>query len=98
MPAITRIGDPISCGDVMAQGSGNVFANGIPVSRLGVDSTAGHPCGPSTVMQTGSTSVFVNNIPVVRVGDDIVDHGTCDDPPHDGVVTTGSPDVFVNNV
>lgn len=26
--AICRIGDAISCGDTMAQGSGNVFANG----------------------------------------------------------------------
>ena len=25
---VTRIGDPISCGDVSAQGSPNVFANG----------------------------------------------------------------------
>lgn len=96
MPAVARIGDPISCGDTIAQGSGNVFANGIPVTRINVDATAGHPCGPTTVMQSGSPSVYVNNIPTVRVGDDIVDHGTCDDPPHDGTVSVGSPNVFLN--
>ena len=97
MPSVARIGDPVSCGDTIAEGSGNVFANGIPVTRKTIDLTAGHPCGPPTVFDSGSNTVFVNTIPVVRVGDDIVDHGTCDDPPHDGVVTVGSSDVFADS-
>ena len=43
MPASVRIGDSVSCGDVMAEGSGNTFAEGIPMSRKDpVDLTAGH--------------------------------------------------------
>jgi len=96
MPAIIRIGDPVSCGDKMAQGSGNVFANNIPVSRLGVDKTAGHPCHPVPVI-SASPDVYVNNIKVDRVGDPIKPHkGTCSGR-HPGNMASGSPNVFVNN-
>ena len=96
MPAVARIGDPISCGDTIIAGSPNVFVNGIAVTRKSIDGTSGHPCGPPTVLESGSSNVFINGIPVVRVGDDIVNHGTCSGPPHDGIVTSGSPDVFAN--
>lgn len=94
MPAITRVGDPISCGDVMAQGSGNVYANGVPVSRLGVDHTAGH-CFPPVSVLAASPNVFVNGIPVDRVGDPIPTH-CCGSACHAGNVAVGSPNVFVN--
>lgn len=91
MPAIIRIGDPVACGDSMGEGSGNVFANNIPVSRVGVDKTVGHPPphGPTPVI-SGSPNVYVNNISVDRVGDPIAPHGR---PP----MAAGSPNVFVNN-
>lgn len=91
MPAVARLGDPISCGDVIANGSGNVFANGMPITRVG-DNTAGH-CFPPVPVQGGSGSVFVNGIPVARVGDPIPTH-CCGDPCHDGAVSAGSPNVF----
>jgi len=96
MPALCRIGDPISCGDVMQNGSGNVFANGLPVTRINVDNTAGH-CYNPTPIASGSKNVFINSIPVARVGDPIVDH-TCSPIPatHGGTITNGSPDVFAN--
>lgn len=94
MPAIVRIGDPISCGDTMAQGSGNVFANGIPISRVGVDLTAGH-CYPPVPIISGSPNVFVNSIPVDRVGDPIPVH-CCGTSCHSGVASNGSPNVFAN--
>jgi uncharacterized Zn-binding protein involved in type VI secretion len=96
MPAAIRIGDPTSCGDTIAAGSGNVFINGIPATRLG-DATAGHPCGPPTVTNSGAATVFVNGIPLCRVGDTIAPHGTCSGPPHPGSITVGSSDVFVEN-
>ena len=53
MPAVTRIGDAdvTHCsGMVRAQGSGNVFCNGIPISRQGDVNTVhllpGSPCPP----------------------------------------------------
>lgn len=94
MTAAARIGDPIGCGDTVAAGSGNVFINGIPASRVG-DSTAGHPCGPPTVLAAGSTTVFVNGIASAWVGSSIVSHGTCGGPPHANVVTVGSPTVII---
>lgn len=91
IPAI-RIGDPLTCGDNSGQGSGNVFFNGIPVTRLG-DLTAGHCFSPSPFVD-GSPSVFVNNIPVVRVGDPISVH-CCGNSCHTGNAAIGSPTVFV---
>ena len=79
MPAVTRIGDAdvTHCsGMTRAAGSGNVFVNGIGVSRQG-DINTGHllpgaPC-PShqAPITTGSTTVFVNDKGCGRVGDGI---------------------------
>lgn len=95
MPAIIRIGDPISCGDTMGQGSGNVFANGIPVSRKGTDLTAGHCFNPVPIV-AASHNVFTNYIPTNRVGDPIAVH-CCGDSCHSGNASNGSPDVFIND-
>jgi uncharacterized Zn-binding protein involved in type VI secretion len=91
MAAVTRIGDaeiPHCSGMVRAQGSGNVRANGIGISRQGDKNTVhllpGSPCpAHSTVISQGSTTVFVNGKPCGRVGDP-----TCT------AVAAGSPNVF----
>jgi len=77
MPAVTRIGDaevPHCSGMVRAQGSGNVFVNGIAVSRQGDANTVhllpGNPCpAHSTTISQGSSTVFVNGKGCGRVGD-----------------------------
>lgn len=94
MPAIARIGDPISCGDTVAGGSGSVFINGLPASRSS-DLTAGHVCGPPTQFEDSPYNVFANNQRLVVVGSSIVPHGTCGGPPHNGIVMVGSATVFV---
>jgi uncharacterized Zn-binding protein involved in type VI secretion len=79
MPAVTRIGDAdiAHCsGMVRAQGSGNVFCNGIPVSRQGDNNTThllpGSPCpAHAAPIAVGSTTVFVNKKGTGRVGDAI---------------------------
>ena len=94
MPAVTRIGDadtPHCSGMSRAQGSPNVFANGIPVSRQGDKNTThlkpGSPCPPhSAAIATGSSTVFVNGDKGIgRVGDGI---SGCTS------VAAGSPNVF----
>lgn len=97
MPAIVRIGDPISCGDTMAQGSGNVYANGIPVSRELTDNTAGHCFTPTPVASGSSSRVLINGIPVDRVGDPIVVHCCPGHGCHGGSVSAGSPNVYVDS-
>ena len=93
MPAVTRIGDadvPHCSAMVRAQGSGNVFANSIPVSRQTDVNTVhllpGKTCpahaAPITV---GSGSVFVNNLGCGRVGDALTGCTS---------VAVGSPNVF----
>ena len=76
MPAVTRIGDAdvTHCsGMTRAQGSSNVFANGIAVSRQG-DNNTGHllpgvPCpSHSAPIASGSSTVKVNNKGCRRVG------------------------------
>ena len=79
MPAAARIGDsdiPHCSGMVRAQGSDNVFVNGIPWSRQGDSNTPhllpGKPCPMHAASITlGSGSVFVNGRGAGRVGDSI---------------------------
>jgi cell wall-associated NlpC family hydrolase len=96
MPAVIRIVDPIDCGDSMGNGSPNVFANNIPVSRLGVDLTAGHCYSPTPII-AASPNVYVNNIPVNRVGDPIQTHCCPGSGCHGGNAAAGSPNVFIND-
>ncbi len=94
MPAIVRLADLSTGHDCFPsrpndQGSPNVFANNIPVHRVG-DHWVTHCCGPvchDAAQATGSPNVFVNNKPVARIGDTI----SCGD--HNA---TGSPNVFAN--
>ena len=77
MPAVTRVGDADAAhcsGMVRAQGSGNVFVNGIALSRQGDKNTThllpGSPCpSHAAPIASGSGSVFVNGKGAGRVGD-----------------------------
>ena len=79
MPAVTRIGDAdvTHCsGMTRAQGSSNVFVNGIGVSRQGDNNTThllpGVPCPPhAAAISSGSSTVKVNGKGCGRVGDGI---------------------------
>ena len=91
MPAITRVGDadiPHCSGMVRAEGSPDVFCNGISISRQG-DSNTGHllPGSPCPVhaapISSGSSTVYINGRQCGRVGDP-----TCT------AVAEGSPNVF----
>ena len=96
MAAVTRVGDadsPHCSGMSRAQGSGNVFANGKPISRQGDKNTIhlkpGSPCPPhSASISSGSGSVFVNGKGCGRVGDGI---SGCTS------VAAGSPNVFAGD-
>ena len=93
MPAVTRIGDAdvTHCsGMTRAQGSPNVNANGIPVSRQGDNNTThllpGVPCpAHSAPIASGSSTVFINGKGCGRIGDGI---SGCTS------VAAGSPHVF----
>lgn len=93
MPAATRIGDAdvAHCsGMTRAEGSPNVFVNGIPWSRQGDNNTShllpGDPCPAHTApITSGSGTVFVNGKGAGRVGDGI---SGCTS------VAAGSPNVF----
>lgn len=93
MPAVTRIGDadvPHCSGMTRAQGSPNVYCNGIPISRQGDNNTT-HllppvPCpAHAAPIASGSSSVFVNAKGCGRVGDGL---SGCTS------VAAGSPNVF----
>ncbi len=96
MPAVARIGDSFATGhpcdgtSTIAEGSADVFANGIGISRLGDNSVAhdvevGGACVPHVVpIASASATVFINGIACARVGDSI----------DAGAIISGSPDVF----
>ena len=79
MPAVTRIGDAdvAHCsGMSRAGGSGDVFVNGIGISRAGDNNTThqlpGSPCpSHAAPIASGSSTVFVNGQGCGRVGDSI---------------------------
>ena len=94
MPAQTRVGDNDTGHDAcpprpLAEGSPDVFVNGIEAGRVG-DSYAAHGCDvhpPHTgVIASGSGTVFINGCAAGRVGDAV----SCG-----GSVAVGSPDVIV---
>ena len=93
MPAATRIGDADlnhCSGMVRAEGSPDVFVNGIPWSRLGDNNTPhllpGDPCpSHSAPIAMGSRTVVVNGRGAGRIGDSIA---SCTS------VAEGSSDVF----
>ncbi len=94
MPAAARIGDPIDCGDTLAQGSGNVFINGIPATRVGPDLSSGHISTenfPPVPVAMGSSTVRINGFPAARVGDPMISHH----PPLIPTIIVGSPDVVI---
>jgi len=93
MPAATRIGDndvPHCSGMTRAEGSPNVFVNGIPWSRQGDNNTGhllpGSPCpSHAAPIAVGSSTVIVNGQGAGRVGDSV---SGCTS------VAEGSPNVF----
>ena len=93
MPAVTRLGDSCTghgCFPPRAStgGSGDVFANGIPVHRLG-DSWAPHGCPKvpphGGALSAGSGTVSANGKQLGRIGDPV----SCGSS-----VASGSGDVF----
>ncbi len=93
MPAVCRVGDadvPHCSGMARAQGSSDVFVNGVSLSRQGDVNTPhllpGSPCpGHAAAITVGSTTVFANGKGVGRIGDAISGCTT---------VAQGSPNVF----
>lgn len=99
--AVARIGDTFIDTDTIADGSGDVFANNIPIAHLGSmtlgHSAVGHTFYPPAPITSGSGSVFVNNKSIARLTDSHAIH--CDIPHtvsdcHDSVISTASGDVF----
>ena len=96
MGNVVRIGDSVSCGDHSGSGSANVFANGMPITHEGQKTTTGHGCFPSTVFISGwSSTVFVNNNAVALKGKTKIKPHRCGKSTHDGVVSTGSSNVSI---
>lgn len=96
MGNVVRIGDKVSCGDNAAQGSSNVFANGMPITHEGKKTTTGHGCFPPTVfIGPYSKTVFVNNKPVALKGKTKIQPHRCGKKTHDGIAVTGASTVSI---
>ena len=92
---VVRIGDTVSCGDNSAEGSGNVYANGMPITHESKKTTTGHGCFPPTVFIGPWTStVFVNNAPVALKDKTKIEPHRCKKKKHDGVAITGAATVY----
>ena len=94
MPAATRLGDSCTGHDAcppvpLAEGSPNVFTNGLSAGRVG-DHYSSHGCvahpGHQDVIAAGSGTVFINGKPAARTGDSVSLGGS---------VRDGSGNVFI---
>lgn len=95
MGNVIRIGDDVSCGDHSAEGSPDVFANGMPITAGGA-ATTGHGCFPPTIfIGPWSTTVFVNNQPVVIKDKTKIAPHRCGDSVHDGIASSGAGTVYI---
>ena len=76
----------------ITSGSGNVFANGASVARIGdpLVITDGHH--PSATIVSGSGTVFVNGASIARLGDSTVGTAGWAAP-----ISSGSGNVIVNS-
>jgi uncharacterized Zn-binding protein involved in type VI secretion len=94
MTAPGRIGDPISCGDFIAEGSSDVFIEDLPVALQG-HATTGHSGFPPTILNGPcTTTIFINDRPVSLVGiTSITPHKKRRNPLHSGVVVSGATTV-----
>lgn len=91
MGNVVRIADSVSCGDHSAQGSSNVFADGMPITHNGKKRTTGHGCFAPTVFAGPWTStVFVNNEPVALKGKTKIVPHKCKKKVHDGVASSSA--------
>ena len=96
MSNTVRIGDSVSCGDHAAEGSGNVFANGLPITHAGKKTTTGHGCFPATVFAgPWSTTVYVNNQLVALKGKTAITPHRCGTTSHNGIASSASPNVHI---
>ena len=73
-----------------SQVSGNVFANGLGVHRLGDTGPTNCPHGGTFQTVAGSSSVFVNGRAIIRISDGTV----CLSCGMSGSHSSGSPNVF----
>jgi uncharacterized Zn-binding protein involved in type VI secretion len=96
MGNVVRIGDSVSCGDHAAQGSPNVYIDGMPVVTESRKTTTGHGCNPPTVfIGPWSETVFVNNVKVAIKGKTKIKRHGCSDRKHDGTASTGGNTVSI---
>lgn len=96
MPGAARIGDAFSCGDFVANGSPNVFANNLPIARKG-DPTTGHACWDPNKIVTACSSVFANNKLVAKKGDMDQVHCCKGAACHNSPLITASTNVLIES-
>jgi len=93
MLPVARLSDTFQCGDIIANGSGDVFVNNLPVARL-TDMSIGHSGFPPMPISIGSGTVFVNSLPVARLSDQHLPHCAPDKGCHPAIIAVGSGNVF----
>lgn len=91
MTVMAKIGDAISCGDIIAEGCNSLYIDNLPVALRG-SRTTGHDAYPPSVIDGPCTATcFINDIPVALDGiSSIVPHKKRRKPLHAGTaISTG---------
>lgn len=89
-----RIGDSVSCGDFIAQGSGDVIIEDMPVSLMGHMTTGHSGFPPTPLVGPCTTTIIINDLPVVLNGVTMIaPHKKRRTPAHTGTVSSGAPTV-----
>lgn len=86
MTVMAKIGDTVSCGDIIAEGCSSVYIDNLPVALRGSRTTGHDAYPPSVIDGPCTTQCFINDIPVALDGiSSIVPHKKRRKPLHAGV-------------
>lgn len=88
MTVMARLGDTISCGDIIAEGCKTVFIDNLPVVLQGCKTTGHDLFPPSAISGPCTSTCFINDIPVALDGiSSINPHKKRRTPLHAGTAT-----------
>ena len=96
MSNVARLGDLISCGDIIIQGSANVIVEDMPVALKGMVTVGHDGFHPTFLTGVCSSTVIINDLPVALRGKTVIQpHGKRRTTPHSGVIVSSASTVSI---
>lgn len=96
MSNVARLGDLISCGDIIIQGSADVIIEDLPVALKGMMTVGHNGFHPTFLTGECSNTVIINDSPVALKNKTVIQpHGKRRTPPHSGTIVSSASTVSI---